>query len=768
MVGKIYSNYALPFRQREKLIEIFLSYKSDDIDFLAASLYFLLSENLQHEAADEDDNDELSELEIPWPEYVGQKRCQSHPYLVTRPGRPHNNGQTNLEFAVSSKAEWAVPSAATASDFPLEDQAKLRDVLGKDETVLYLAVQTAHVGLVEKIIELNQQFGIKLPSKGRLLQTAIQKKNGDILDMILEASPNLVEQRGDNRSALQELRSLPSFSDKIRMEKSLISRIMHLEDFDVVRELLYDSSRHPKELCFDLSHFSDPSHDFRKFIGNLDNFPIELEAILSYVQIPEVLDPVETILETDRRDAEIVLKWLVGKKNVSEIIELRVSDSMYNHHREETIERSLLLFESIEILDWRKPDLSIETLKVVRGLKTVWLYSSGNWGPLGFWTGDEGLRTLDALEMIHIVFIKDIISEKRIEDYKRRVSDRLDRQKKLLAERTNRKLEFTLESQLWNVSAASIGQMSQRNIHTVEPHKLLRLEGFLKVYRTLCNPNLNPSKRWTPVKVCIIDTGIDISATKLANSVGKGKSFVHTRSDRKLRESPWYLASEAHGTQMASLIHDVDPYCKLYIAKVGLDRESTINPKDIQDAIDWAVKEEVDVISMSMSYRNEHEGIYKALQKVHTLGIVFLCSTEDRGRQTTLAYPASHTQETISIAACNEVMTLLPQSDDRAFYYFQGENVRATSLSYSDFTNVEVTGSSVATALAAGVASLILSCRNFANPTSTMLRKAMVKRVFDDMVQEKGGKSRKPCFSHNRTLATFPNPTFQASSPFAS
>jgi Subtilase family len=147
-----------------------------------------------------------------------------------------------------------------------------------------------------------------------------------------------------------------------------------------------------------------------------------------------------------------------------------------------------------------------------------------------------------------------------------------------------------------------------------------------------------------------------------------------------------------------------------------------------------------------MAYRDQHEGILRALQNAHALGITFLCSTEDKGRQPTLAYPAAyHTQETISISACNNVHTLLPQSDDRALYYFPGENVQATSLSYSDFPKVEVTGSSVATALAAGVASLVLSCRNFANPNSTQSRKAIVKKVFEDMMQEKGEKYVQPC-----------------------
>jgi hypothetical protein len=43
-----------------------------------------------------------------------------------------------------------------------------------------------------------------------------------------------------------------------------------------------------------------------------------------------------------------------------------------------------------------------------------------------------------------------------------------------------------------------------------------------------------------------------------------GKSFVHRGS----RESPWYIPSHPHGTQMAQFVRMLDPSCDLYIAKV--------------------------------------------------------------------------------------------------------------------------------------------------------------------------------------------------------
>jgi hypothetical protein len=147
---------------------------------------------------------------------------------------------------------------------------------------------------------------------------------------------------------------------------------------------------------------------------------------------------------------------------------------------------------------------------------------------------------------------------------------------------------------------------------------------------------------------------------------------------------------------------------------------------------------------MSMTLRERYEGIYTALRAAYEAGIAFICSTEDHGSQNPLAYPAAHTEETISISACDNLGNLLHSSDTRAKYYFQGENVHVASLSYADSPKDETTGSSVATAMAAGTASLALSCRNFASPHSPLPNRTTITRVFDTMLQDKGEKYVQP------------------------
>ena len=92
-----------------------------------------------------------------------------------------------------------------------------------------------------------------------------------------------------------------------------------------------------------------------------------------------------------------------------------------------------------------------------------------------------------------------------------------------------------------------------------------------------------------PTKVALIDNGVMmISLTRVSGSqiehaevsedaksrIRAGNSFVHEEGGKM---SPWYLQSQSHGTQMANLICAIDPFCELYVAKVG-DERSDISP----------------------------------------------------------------------------------------------------------------------------------------------------------------------------------------------
>lgn len=139
----------------------------------------------------------------------------------------------------------------------------------------------------------------------------------------------------------------------------------------------------------DTKHGSDPK------------FRIDFESSIRYVDFPD-LDQITVDqfhhLNSPREDAKVVLDWL-SDRGVQKIIELRVPDSWENPHSEEIIEQAIKTF-GVEVLDWRRTDLSIKSIKESAGetVRELHLYSSGNWTALSHWTDPEELSGLNKVE----------------------------------------------------------------------------------------------------------------------------------------------------------------------------------------------------------------------------------------------------------------------------------------------------------------------------------------------------------------------------------
>lgn len=74
-----------------------------------------------------------------------------------------------------------------------------------------------------------------------------------------------------------------------------------------------------------------------------------------------------------------------------------------------------------------------------------------------------------------------------------------------------------------------------------------------------------------PIRVAIIDTGVDVWSSAIKDNIIGGVSYL---------ESPWYQPVDWHGTSMASLIRKINPYIGLYVYSVA----STRNDLDVETA----------------------------------------------------------------------------------------------------------------------------------------------------------------------------------------
>ncbi|KAL4923524.1 S8 family peptidase [Aspergillus undulatus] len=257
----------------------------------------------------------------------------------------------------------------------------------------------------------------------------------------------------------------------------------------------------------------------------------------------------------------------------------------------------------------------------------------------------------------------------------------------------------------------------------------------------------DPDKR---IKVAVIDNGADKIRSPIGPWIDKGVSYV---SSDRLGEAPrpWWMVADAHGTQMASLINNVNPYCRLYIARVGKGR-ADIDPKKAAKAILWAVEQQVDIISMSWVTKSSETELKNAVEEAAAKSstsnrrpTLMFCSTADEGAFAGDVYPVDYTDFVVSVTATDTWGGLTSKSDRQkpVDIRIPGEDLEASAPLYLGNVPTSVSGSSVATALAAGIASLaLLLLRTYNNVDEKDMwpfyTRVGIMRVFNRMNADKG------------------------------
>ncbi|KAK4151163.1 hypothetical protein C8A00DRAFT_17410 [Chaetomidium leptoderma] len=401
-----------------------------------------------------------------------------------------------------------------------------------------------------------------------------------------------------------------------------------------------------------------------------------------------------------------ILQWLRLVKGVKEITKVRVLDSRHQPHSQEAIEQAISGLEIGE-LDWKRLDLSTRVVRNAAGVHTLHLYGSGSWTPIDHWVGKSGLELLAATVRRADLVLQDSVSgicRAQLQEQQKMISNSLSGEGWNPGQQTGAEhRQFWVQASPWTITRRA--EMGEKPGLVPEGREtVIRLGRFVPWYQ-----KIHRKEQGRPTRVAIIDSGIDLGEFQSARDVS-GDTFCG---------GSWWLSAEQHGTQMAKMITSIDPCCKLWIAQVADDRTSiTIEAV----ALHRAIEEEVDIISMSFALNETNDKLQNAINLAHSSDIVLLCSTADEGENRTRAWPASF-RSTLAIAACNDAGEKLGSSTSAAQYYFRGENVLCESASGGIRKAGEngaggdgggsgemISGSSVATAIAAGVASLCLAC----------------------------------------------------------
>lgn len=146
---------------------------------------------------------------------------------------------------------------------------------------------------------------------------------------------------------------------------------------------------------------------------------------------------------------------------------------------------------------------------------------------------------------------------------------------------------------------------------------------------------------------------------------------------------------------------------------------------------------------MSFAILDTTDSLADVCDKAMKAGIVLICSTHDEGANISTAYPASF-NGTIKITACDEFGAPARNMTQGFDYTIQGQEVAAGVVPFLE-SDDRISGSSVATAIAAGLSSLTLSCDRLAKKDpyknyGKSGRSDIIREHFQKMLAEKSEK----------------------------
>ncbi|XEU94982.1 hypothetical protein FSHL1_000266 [Fusarium sambucinum] len=455
---------------------------------------------------------------------------------------------------------------------------------------------------------------------------------------------------------------------------------------------------------------------------------------------------------TGRKDVYYFFRWLSKKKLVQNIIHVIVEDGNGISHTDEAIEESLKDF-NIEILDWRKPDLDPMTLRTAcmnSDLREIHLWWDGNNAVLRAWSEPDGLVKINTLQVIYLHETKKNIessyrTDVMFENFKSRI--RQNRAK------VSQPIEcYHYEAYKQNVSR-NPGQMTTEKSEQrpkIDTYQWLSVmdkfaDGIASLERLDCfqggdeylKHSSLPMELQKDVKVALIDDGVNFMHTCLAENMDGGKSFDREYDDgyRPGPREPFHGSATGHGTCMAYMIRRVCPKvkifgCRLNVLRGNVEGKASFTAKSAADAVEYAVSRDFDIISISWTVQLQKDEAHDnsddikrledAIERATKANILVFCSAPDIGRASkeTLEtyYPfgckrSSTNLFKIGAAKADGVSFAWMGHEDTVNYILPGHKVapRGTdNLPEEDDT--PKTGSSVATALASGLAALIIHC----------------------------------------------------------
>jgi hypothetical protein len=255
------------------------------------------------------------------------------------------------------------------------------------------------------------------------------------------------------------------------------------------------------------------------------------------------------------------------------------------------------------------------------------------------------------------------------------------------------------------------------------------------VHNSLPENHRQPEK----VKIALIDDGVRLDKlnTYFQDVEASGLSYY---SGSEHTEEPWHHSTHGHGTVMANMITRINPWVSLCVLRVyevlSKDGNRMITPHSAALAIRAAIGRKVNIISMSwtlLAKKRESgfvgpsskdlaeserdpdlEDLRAAIGEAVKAKILIFCSANDdislKAKDFLPYQKASNYIFRIGAADPHGKPDNVSEDYDAMNFYLPGNNVAETENPTAVTPIKYHTGASVSTALAAGLASLIIYC----------------------------------------------------------
>ena len=222
----------------------------------------------------------------------------------------------------------------------------------------------------------------------------------------------------------------------------------------------------------------------------------------------------------------------------------------------------------------------------------------------------------------------------------------------------------------------------------------------------------NVDKQWIKstgrgIRVAVIDTGCDINHPVIKNNIDGQYNFINDTEDA--------MDDNSHGSHVAGTIAacnnnkgmvGVAPDAKILALK-ALNKNGSGNLTNVAKAVNYAAKQNVDIITMSLGSRGSSPLVKRAVKKASDKGCIVFCAAGNSGPNVDIMFPAKY-PETISIGAIDENLnrTNFTCSGPSLDFLAPGHNIMSI---IPGGRYALMSGTSMSNPFAAGVAALYMS-----------------------------------------------------------